>query len=302
MALRNWRSGRSGACSVDVRLDRRRRLQERSLTTLHRLNVSPCPTTHCRIATATQRVTRGFSRAGNGCKSIHVTNHVVAHHVVNDTSFFRLRSRANHVRICVHHSSVYPRNSPALCGAIFGGLLSVNSFVNIRNFTFRAGANRLSIRYHGFAILSGSVHPLPIIGRGSNRAFSTFASPRIHCHRHCISLTIGPRMHRIFIGHTGVVSAVHRFFGSGNCIRIRAPVLRPVPNNTTTHPFVARRGTLSVSRCLHVTDRLCLGGLVINKFSNICRFNGGFHGRNVSHARGPRFAIVRVCITCGSCL
>lgn len=131
--------------------------------------------------------------------------------------------------------------------------------------------------------------------------FRNLRSRRIHCHRHCLSLVTGSGSHRAFIIHSGVLTTVHRFVITHNFVRMRAPVVRMVPNKTSTHPFVARRGTLSLSVCLHVTPRLCLGHLIMNNFRQMFRVGHGFHGRNVSIHRGPRFAVVRLCVTCTSC-
>ncbi len=276
-------------------------MEEGGLGRLHGLNVSPCPTSRCPAGTFSASVGRRFSSTSRRGHRIYVTNHVVDHHVVKGTSFIRLRSSGNHVRMCVAHSSVYPNRSGRLCGAIFGGLLSLNSFVKVGNCIFEARANRVDIRARRLAMLTGDVGPLPVMGVGSKRICSSFSSPRLHCHRHCISLVIGGNIGRAFLGHTAIIGAVHTMLSRTKCARIRAPVLRSVTKKTDTHPFVARRGSLSVSLCLHVTARLCLGHLVINNFRNICRVNGGFQGRNVSGDRGPRFAYVRLCIRCGSC-
>lgn len=127
------------------------------------------------------------------------------------------------------------------------------------------------------------------------------ASASAHCEGHCLSVVVGPSIGSAFVGHSGVVASVEGCLSGRNFVRIRAPVLGAVPNNTTTEPFVARRGALSVSVCLHVTARLCLGELVINNVREICRVNEGFEGRNVSIHRGPRFAYVRLCRTFASC-
>lgn len=283
-----------------LRLDRRRVVQHGDLGRLHTVNVRPCPTTRCMAGTFSASVGRRFgSRSRPHVMS--VTKHVVDHHIVNGTSFVRLRSSGKHVRICVAHSSLYPKRSGRVCGDMFGHLLSLNSFVKVRNFMFHARVNRVDVRTGGLAMLTGSVGPLPVMGCGSNITCSSFRSPRLHCHRHCMSLVIGRNMGRAFLGHTAVVEAVHTVLSRTKCARMRAPALRSVPNKTDTHPFVARRGSLSVSLCLHVTARLCLGQLVMNKFRNICRVKGGFHGRKVSGGRGPRFAYVRLCMRCGSC-
>lgn len=293
--------GSVSRCGVGVlRLDRRRVIHERDLRALHRVNVSPCPTTRFPAGTFDASVGTRFGSRSRPHRMI-VTNHVVNHHMVNGTDFTRLRSSGKEVRICVTHSRVYPSRGGSLCGAMFGGLLSVNSFVNMGNFIFHARANRVSIRTGRLYLLSGDLGPLPVIGCGSNMTCSGFSSPRLHCHRHCISLVMGSNIGSAFLRHTAMLHALHDMLSGTNCARMRAPALRDVTNNTSTHPFVARFGTLSRSVCVHVTARLCLGHLVMNNFRNICRVNGGFHGRKVSHGRGPRFAYVRLCIRCGSC-
>lgn len=146
-----------------------------------------------------------------------------------------------------------------------------------------------------FGLLDGYLRPLP-------RGFRNLTSVRAVCHRQCLSLVAGTRDGGHFIRHSRVVTFLHHFLSRRRCARIRAPVLRPVPNNTTTHPFIARRGTLSTRFCLHVTPRLCLGQLIINNVRQICRVGEGFEGRNVSAHRGPRFAVLRCCATGTSCI
>ncbi len=149
------------------------------------------------------------------------------------------------------------------------------------------------MRTAGVILLSGSLLPLP-------RGFRNLAGGSLHFHRECISLVVGPGIGHGFRVHTRFVGFVEGCLSGVGCVRIRAPMLGAVINNTTTHPFIARRGALGVPVCVHVTARLPLGHLVINNVSEICRVNHVFEGRNVSPGRGPRFAAIRLCRTCTS--
>lgn len=259
---------------------------------MHRRKVRPFRGNfmEARLSTAVRRRFSTFAgrRVRTGSRAvISLTNEVVAGHKGKGINFTRLRSDGNRVRVCMHGSIIKRRSCTVF------GRTSLKSVVNMANPVVGASTNRIAVGPARLIRLAGTLHPLPSGCRN-------LAGIRRGCHRHCLSLVDGGRDFGGFIRHDRVVDRVEACLGKLNCLRIRAPALRGVTNKTATEPFVARRGTLSVRLCVHVTLRLRLGHLIVNNVRGICRVNHMFHGRKVSAARGPRFAVLRVCATCAS--
>jgi lysyl-tRNA synthetase class 2 len=163
--------------------------------------------------------------------------------------------------------------------------LDLGDLVGVDGVVICSRRGELSLRVHGFAVLSKSLRPPPDKHHGLGDVELRYR------HRE-LDLIANEPARELFMARARIVAAVRSYLDTEGFIEVETPVLQPLYGGALARPFTTHHNELDRELYLRIATELYLKRLIVGGLERVYELGKDFRNEGVSHKHNPEFTMV----------
>lgn len=175
----------------------------------------------------------------------------------------------------------------------FRKLLDLGDFVQASGHLFRTRMGEVSIRVHGWQLLSKAVSPLPVAKEqeveGEVVRYSAFADVEERYRQRYADLAVNPEVREIFRTRARLLQALRRFLDEHGFLEVETPVMQPIYGGAAARPFTTHHNQLKQDLYLRISFELYLKRLLVGGIERVYEIGRDFRNEGVDTVHNPEF-------------
>lgn len=177
-------------------------------------------------------------------------------------------------------------------------LLDLGDWLGAEGVSFRTRTGEISVRVHGWTLLTKSLRPLPL-GKvetdprtGARIVHSGFADREARYRQRYADLAVHPEVRELFRTRARIVSSLRAFLDGEGFLEVETPVLQPLYGGASARPFVTHHHALDQTMYLRIADELYLKRLIVGGLERVYELAKDFRNEGLSPRHNPEFTML----------
>lgn len=160
-------------------------------------------------------------------------------------------------------------------------------FIGLEGVVFVTNRGELSIKVHGFQVLSKSLRPLPEKWHGLQDVEKRYR-------QRYLDLIANEEVRQTFIARSQLISSFRRRLDDRDFLEVETPLMQPAAGGATAEPFVTHHNALDQDLYLRIAPELYLKRLIIGGMEKVYELGKNFRNEGVSTEHNPEFTTIEI--------
>jgi lysyl-tRNA synthetase class 2 len=273
-------------------------IRRQSLAELVKLGIDPYPAPRFEINAFAEEILQQYPEKSD-YKNVSIAGRIMTRRIMGNASFAELQDETGRIQLYFRRDDICPGEDKTLYNIVFKKLLDIGDIIGVKGFVFKTQTGETSIHVTGFAVLSKSLRPLPVVketldDQGKATLHDAFTDPEQRYRMRYVDLVVNPHVREAFVKRTQLVNSMRQFLSSRSYLEVETPILQPLYGGAAARPFTTHHNTLDMTLYLRIANELYLKRLIVGGFTGVFEFSKDFRNEGMSRFHNPEFTQVEL--------
>jgi lysyl-tRNA synthetase, class II len=191
-------------------------IRREKLKELQQMGIDPYPAPLYPVNTSTVYIKEHFRDEENKAEftDVCLAGRVMSIRDMGKANFAVLQDSHGKIQVYIRRDDIAPGDDKSLYDKVWKHLVDIGDIVGVRGFVFRTKMGEISIHVKELAILSKSLHPLPIVKEKEGEVYDAVTDPEFKYRQRYADLVINPQVKETFVKRTKLVNAIREFLNA----------------------------------------------------------------------------------------
>ncbi len=265
-----------------------------ALNELRKLGIDPYPASEYKVNATSAEILERYKPESNNFQDVSIAGRIMSRRIMGSASFAEIQDDKGRIQIYLRRDDLCPGEDKSMYNTVFKKLLDIGDFIGIKGFVFTTQMGETTIHVKELAILSKSLHPLPIVKEKDGKIYDKVTDPEFRYRHRYVDLIINPDVKEVFIKRTRIIDSLRELFNSRGYLEVETPVLQSIPGGAAARPFVTHHNALDIPLYLRIADELYLKRLIVGGFEGVYEFSKDFRNEGMDRMHNPEFTVMEI--------
>lgn len=161
-------------------------------------------------------------------------------------------------------------------------LLDLGDIIGLEGVVFTTHTGEVTVRVHGFTILSKALRPLPEKWHGLTDKEQRYR-------QRYVDLIVNPEVRQTFEKRAKVINTIRSWLTERGFLEVETPMLQALYGGANARPFTTHLHALDMKLYLRIAPELYLKRLIVGGFERVFELNRNFRNEGMDNRHNPEF-------------
>jgi len=269
-------------------------IRRNSLKKLRELGIEPYPAAQYHVNTTSAEIKAKYSEEEKNFQEVIIAGRLMSRRIMGKAAFAELQDHEGRIQIYVNRDEICPGDDKTLYNEVFKKLLDIGDIIGVKGHAFITQMGELTVHVKELAVLSKSLHPLPVVKEKEGKTFDAFTDPEQRYRQRYIDLIVNPQVKDTFIKRTKIYNTMRQMFNEYGYHEVETPILQPIPGGAAARPFVTHHNALNIPLYMRIANELYLKRLIVGGFEGVYEFSKDFRNEGMDRTHNPEFTVMEI--------
>jgi len=269
-------------------------IRRNSLKKLRELGIEPYPAARYHVNTTSAEIKAKYSEEEKNFQEVIIAGRLMSRRIMGKAAFAELQDHEGRIQIYVNRDEICPGDDKTLYNEVFKKLLDIGDIIGVQGHAFITQMGELTVHVKELAVLSKSLHPLPVVKEKEGKTFDAFTDPEQRYRQRYIDLIVNPQVKDTFIKRTKIYNTMRQMFNEYGYHEVETPILQPIPGGAAARPFVTHHNALNIPLYMRIANELYLKRLIVGGFEGVYEFSKDFRNEGMDRTHNPEFTVMEI--------
>lgn len=269
-------------------------VRRNSLRKIRELGIEPYPAAEYPVNVTATEIKKNFNPEINNYQEVCMAGRLMSRRIMGKASFAELLDSSGRIQLYVNRDELCPGDDKTLYNDLFKKLLDIGDIIGVKGNVFVTQMGEISVNVKELALLSKSLHPLPVVKEKDGVTYDAFTDPEQRYRMRYIDLIVNPQVKDTFVKRTKIINTIRNFYNEKGYLEVETPVLQPIPGGASARPFITHHNTLDMPLYLRIANELYLKRLIVGGFDGVYEFSRNFRNEGMDRTHNPEFTCMEI--------